>query len=121
MANSSSENYQRGDYFLPGYDQLGNLSVRSLDQIGFYLRAMFIPRAVEPTLLSVSADIVWTLAVAYFIIFLPLLPRFEKVLAWYENLALRRTCELVGAYGLLLFALARISTFSYKSFLYFRF
>ena len=34
---------------------------QSLDQIGFYLRAMFIPRAVEPTLLSVSADIVWDL------------------------------------------------------------
>ncbi|MBV8101343.1 MAG: MBOAT family protein [Verrucomicrobia bacterium] len=94
---------------------------QSLDQIGFYLRAMFIPQSVEPTLLSVSPDIVWTLAAAYFIIFLPLLPRFEKVLAWYENLALRRTFELAGAYGLLLFALARIATFSYQSFLYFRF
>lgn len=94
---------------------------QSLDQIGFYLRAMFIPHPVEPTLLSASPDVVWTLAVAYFIIFLPLLPRFEKVLAWYENLALRRTLELSGAYGLLLFALARIATVSYQSFLYFRF
>jgi alginate O-acetyltransferase complex protein AlgI len=94
---------------------------QSFDQIGFYLRAMFIPHSVEPTLLSASPDIVWTLAAAYFIIFLPLLPRFEKVLAWYENLALRRTLELAGAYGLLLFALARIATFSYQSFLYFRF
>jgi alginate O-acetyltransferase complex protein AlgI len=94
---------------------------QSLDQIGFYLRAMFIPHSVEPTLLAVGPDVVWTLAVAYFIIFLPLLPRFEKVLAWYENLGLRRTLELAGAYGLLLFALARIATFSYQSFLYFRF
>ena len=94
---------------------------QSIDQIGFYLRAMFIPVRVEPTLLSVSPDIVCTLAVAYFIIFLPLLPRFEKILAWYEGLAVRRTFELAGAYGLLLFALARIATSSYQAFLYFRF
>jgi hypothetical protein len=94
---------------------------QSLDQIGFYLRAMFIPQSVEPTLLSVSPDIVCTLTVAYFIIFLPLLPRFDQILAWYESLALRRTFELAGAYGFLLFALARIATFSYQSFLYFRF
>jgi alginate O-acetyltransferase complex protein AlgI len=94
---------------------------QSLDQTAFYLRAMFIPESVEPTLLSVSPDIVFTLAVAYFIIFLPLLPRFEKILAWYEGLALRRTVELAGAYGLLLFALARIATSSYQAFLYFRF
>ena len=94
---------------------------QSLDQIGFYLRAMFIPESVEPTLLSVSPDIVCILAVAYFIIFLPLLPRFEKVLAWYKGLAVRRTVELAGAYGLLLFVLARIATSSYQAFLYFRF
>jgi alginate O-acetyltransferase complex protein AlgI len=94
---------------------------QSLDQIGVYLRAMFIPQSVEPTLLSISPDIVCILAVAYFIIFLPLLPRFEKILSWYEGLALRRTLELAGAYGLLLLALARIATFSYQAFLYFRF
>jgi alginate O-acetyltransferase complex protein AlgI len=94
---------------------------QSLDQIGFYLRAMFIPQSIEPTLLSVSPDIVCALAVAYFIIFLPLLPRFEQILAWYEGLALRRTFEVAGAYGLLLFALARIATSSYQAFLYFRF
>ena len=43
------------------------------------------------------------------------------ILAWYEGLALRRTVELAGAYGLLLFALARIATSSYQAFLYFRF
>jgi alginate O-acetyltransferase complex protein AlgI len=94
---------------------------QSLDQIEFYLGAMFVPQPVEPTLLSISPDVICTLVVAYFIIFLPLLPRFERLLAWYENLALRRTFELAGAYGLLLFALARIATFSYQSFLYFRF
>jgi hypothetical protein len=52
---------------------------------------------------------------------LPLLPRFEKVLAWYKGLAVRRTVELAGAYGLLLFVLARIATSSYQAFLYFRF
>jgi alginate O-acetyltransferase complex protein AlgI len=94
---------------------------QSLDQIGFYLRAMFVPQSVEPIFLSISPDVICTLAVAYFIIFLPLLPRFEKLLAWYENLGLRRTLELACAYGLFLFALARIATFSYQSFLYFRF
>jgi alginate O-acetyltransferase complex protein AlgI len=94
---------------------------QSLDQIGFYLRAMFIPRPVEPTLLWVSPDVVSALAAAYFIIFLPLLPRFEKVLAWYEGLAIRRTFELAGAYGVLLLALARIATNSYQAFIYFRF
>ena len=94
---------------------------QSLDQIGFYLWAMFVPQPVEPTLMSVSPDVICTLAVAYFIIFLPLLPRFERILAWYENLALRRTFELAGAYGVFLLALARIATFSYQSFLYFRF
>jgi len=94
---------------------------QSLDQIGFYLGAMFVPQPVEPTLLSISPDVICTLGVAYFIICLPPLPRFERLLAWYENLALRRTFELAGAYGLLLFALARIATFSYQSFLYFRF
>ena len=94
---------------------------QSLEQIGYYLQAMFIPRSVEPTLVVVSPDIVFALSVAYFIIFLPLLPRFEKMLEWYESLALRRTFELVGAYGLLLFALARIATNSYQAFIYFRF
>jgi alginate O-acetyltransferase complex protein AlgI len=94
---------------------------QSLDQIGFYLRAMFIPRPVEPTLIWFSPDVVCALAVAYFIIFLPLLPRFDKILAWYEGLAIRRTMELAGAYILLLFSLARIATASYQAFIYFRF
>ena len=94
---------------------------QSLDQIGSYLKAMFIPGSTEPTLLFVSSDIVCALVVAYFIIFLPLLPRFEQVLAWYQGLALRRTVELAGAYGLFLFALARIATNSYQAFIYFRF
>src|SRR6201986_507356 len=72
---------------------------QSLDQIEFYLGAMFVPQPAEPTLLSISPDVICTLVVAYFIIFLPLLPRFERLLAWYENLALRRTFELAGATG----------------------
>ena len=93
----------------------------SLNQIGIYLRAMFIPHQVEPNLLWVSPDIVFALAVAYFIIFLPLVPRFERVLSWYESLALRRTFELATAYGLFIFALARIATSSFQAFIYFRF
>lgn len=94
---------------------------QSLNQIGTYLRAMFIPQQVEPSLLWVSPDVIFALAVAYFIIFLPLMPRFEKILSWYEGLALRRTLELATAYGLLLFALARIAANSYQAFIYFRF
>ena len=82
---------------------------------------MFIPHQVEPNLLWVSPDIVFALAVAYFIIFLPLVPRFERVLSWYESLALRRTFELATAYGLFIFALARIATTSFQAFIYFRF
>ena len=93
----------------------------SLDQIGTYFRAMFIPQQVEPNLLWVSPDIVFTLAVAYFIIFLPLMPRYESALSWYESLAMRRTCELATAYGLFVFALARIAATSYQAFIYFRF
>jgi alginate O-acetyltransferase complex protein AlgI len=94
---------------------------QSLDQIGMYLRAMFIRQQVEPSLLWISPDIIFALVAAYFIIFLPLMPRFEKVLSWYEGLALRRTLELATAYGLLLFALARIAANSYQAFIYFRF
>jgi alginate O-acetyltransferase complex protein AlgI len=93
----------------------------SLNQIGIYFRAMFIPQQVEPNLLWISPDIVFTLAVAYFIIFLPLVPRFERVLSWYESLALRRTFELATAYGLFVFALARIAATSFQAFIYFRF
>jgi alginate O-acetyltransferase complex protein AlgI len=93
----------------------------SLNQIGIYFRAMFIPQQVEPNLLWVSPDIIFTLAVAYFIIFLPLVPRYERVLSWYESLTLRRTFELATAYGLFVFALARIAAASYQAFIYFRF
>jgi alginate O-acetyltransferase complex protein AlgI len=93
----------------------------SLNRIGIYFRAMFIPQQVEPNLLWVSPDIVFTLAVAYFIIFLPLVPRYERVLSWYESLALRRTFELATAYGLFVFALARIAATSFQAFIYFRF
>jgi len=94
---------------------------QSLGQVGTYLRAMFIPQQAEPSLLWISPDIIFALAVAYFIIFLPLMPRFEKILSWYEGLALRRTLELATAYTLLLLALARVATTSYQAFIYFRF
>jgi alginate O-acetyltransferase complex protein AlgI len=94
---------------------------QSLSQVGYYLRAMFIPRSTESNLLWLSPDIVCALAVAYFIIFLPLVPRFEKFLNWYERLGLRRTTELGTAYGLFLLALARIAAASYQAFIYFRF
>jgi len=94
---------------------------QSLGQVGTYLRAMFIPQQAEPNLLWISPDIIFALAVAYFIIFLPLMPRFEKILSWYEGLALRRTLELATAYTLLLLALARVATTSYQAFIYFRF
>ena len=93
----------------------------SLSRIGIYFRAMFIPQQVEPNLLWVSPDIIFTLAVAYFVIFLPLVPRYERILSWYESLALRRTFELATAYGLFVFALARIAAASYQAFIYFRF
>ena len=91
---------------------------QSLEQIGYYLQAMFIPRSVEPTLVAVSPDIVFALGVAYFIIFLPLLPRFEKMLEWYESLALRRTSQLVGAYGLCSCAGSNCDEFLSRHFLF---
>jgi alginate O-acetyltransferase complex protein AlgI len=94
---------------------------QSLGQVGDYLRAMFIPRSAESNLLWLSPDIVSALAVAYFIIFLPLMPGFEKFLNWYEGLGLRRAIELGTAYGLFLFSLARIAAASYQAFIYFRF
>jgi len=93
----------------------------SLNQIGTYFGAMFIPKHAEPNLLWLSPDIVLALVVAYFIIFLPLIPRFDKILHWYEGLALRRSIELATAYGLLLFALGRVAATSYQAFIYFRF
>jgi hypothetical protein len=48
-------------------------------------------------------------------------PRFQRILSWYESLALRRTFELATAYGLFIFALARIAAVSFQSFIYFRF
>jgi hypothetical protein len=83
---------------------------------------MFIPQPqVVPNFVWVSPDIVFALTVAYFIIFLPLVPRYERILSWYENLALRRTFELAAAYGLFIFAVARIATSSFQAFIYFRF
>ncbi len=93
----------------------------SLNQIGAYLGALFVSKHAEPNLLWLSPDIVTALVVAYFIIFLPLIPRFDKILDWYENLALRRSIELATAYGLLLFALGRVAATSYQAFIYFRF
>lgn len=94
---------------------------QSFGQMASYLRAMFIPQQVEPIPLWVSPDIVLALVVAYFIICLPLMPRFERVLCWYEGLPFRRTLELSTAYTLLLLALARIATTSFQAFIYFRF
>ena len=81
-----------------------------------------IPQSlIAPNFIWVSPDIIFALAVAYFIILLPLVPRYEKFLSWYENLALRRTFELAAAYGLFVFALARVATSSFQAFIYFRF
>jgi alginate O-acetyltransferase complex protein AlgI len=91
-------------------------------QMGTFLRTMFVPKQpLEPNFVWVSSDIVFALAVAYFIIFLPLVPRYQRILSWYESLALRRTFELAAAYGLFVFALARIATSSFQAFIYFRF
>jgi alginate O-acetyltransferase complex protein AlgI len=94
---------------------------QSLDQMERYLGAMFVPQKSTPNLVWISPDIVFALAVAYFIIFLPLTPGFERFVVWYESFALRRTMELAAAYGLFLLAIARIATESYQAFIYFRF
>jgi alginate O-acetyltransferase complex protein AlgI len=94
----------------------------SFAQMGTFLRTMFIPQPlITPNFIWVSPDIIFALAVAYFTIFLPLVPRYERILSWYENLVLRRTFELTAAYGLFVFALARIATSSFQAFIYFRF
>jgi hypothetical protein len=83
---------------------------------------MFIPQQqVVPNFVWVSPDIIFALAVAYFIIVLPLAPRYGRILSWYESLALRRILELAAAYGLFVFAIARVATSSFQAFIYFRF
>ena len=94
----------------------------SLDRMGVMLGAMFSPwRSAAANTVWVSPDIVVSILAGTFLVFCPLLPPWQRALAWFGRWRWRVEAVLAGNCLSLLLVIGKLSTDSFRAFLYFRF